>query len=388
MGTACIGGMRRVAFSVGAASGANVALRNGHRSWLRRPGRKPFRHRLRHPPQNPSIRDRVRGLPKPGAFALLMCLVLAAPAQAHEVRPGYLELREQTPTRFSVLWRVPARGDARLRLYARLPDHCRTTGETLGFLARGAHTERWSIECAGGLVDAVIRIDGLATSLTDVLARVEWADGASQVERLTPDRVAFVVRAAPQWFEISGAYLALGVEHILTGVDHLLFVLCLLILVDGWRRLVATITAFTVAHSLTLGAATLGLATVAQAPVEAVIALSIVFVAGEIVHGARGRPGLTGRAPWAIAFIFGLLHGFGFAGALLQAGLPDNAVPLALLFFNLGVEVGQLAFVALVLVAMQAWRRLPVAAPAWASAAVAYLVGSVAMYWTIERTLG
>jgi hydrogenase/urease accessory protein HupE len=201
-----------------------------------------------------------------------------------------------------------------------------------------------------------------------------------------PTSVERLVRFSPFWR--AGAHLTLGIEHILTGIDHLLFVLCLLILVDGWRRLVTTVSAFTVAHSLTLGAATLGLATVPQAPVEAVIALSIVFVAGEIVHGVRGRPGITARAPWAIAFVFGLLHGFGFAGALLEAGLPDNAVPLALLFFNLGVEVGQLAFVVLVLVALQAWRRLPLRAPAWTSAAVAYLVGSVAMYWTIERTIG
>jgi len=177
----------------------------------------------------------------------------------------------------------------------------------------------------------------------------------------------------------------LGVEHILGGVDHLLFVLALLLIVRGGRRIVATITAFTIAHSITLVSATLGWVHVAGPPVEATIALSIVFVAAEVLHGLHGKPGLTARAPWVVAFTFGLLHGFGFAGALAQVGLPQKAIPVALLMFNVGVEVGQLMFVGAVLVVHTVLRRLPIGHASWAQQAVPYAIGSVAMFWVIER---
>ncbi len=221
--------------------------------------------------------------------------------------------------------------------------------------------------------------------MTDVLVRLERADGTTQVTRLSPSEPSFVVEAAPSAMQVAGTYLGLGVEHILLGIDHLLFVLALLILVEGTRRLVATITAFTVAHSLTLGAATLGFVHVPQTPVEAIIALSIVFVATEIVRSRHGSPGLTQRWPWIVAFTFGLLHGFGFAGALTEIGLPAQAVPLALLFFNVGVELGQLAFIAAVALVMVAARRLALPQPAWAWRVPAYGIGALAAYWTIER---
>jgi hydrogenase/urease accessory protein HupE len=197
------------------------------------------------------------------------------------------------------------------------------------------------------------------------------------------------VAAARGPWAVAGAYLRLGIEHILGGIDHLLFVLALLLLVRGWRRVVVTVTAFTVAHSITLAAATLGFVHVPQKPVEATIALSIVFVAAEIVHGRRGRPGLTERAPWVIAFAFGLLHGFGFASALSQVGLPQNSIPIALLFFNVGVEVGQLLFIAsifaVVVLARQVASRIALPAPAWAWRVPPYAIGSVAAFWVIQR---
>ncbi len=177
----------------------------------------------------------------------------------------------------------------------------------------------------------------------------------------------------------------LGVEHILGGVDHLLFVLALLLIVRGGRRILFTITAFTAAHSITLVAATLGWVRVPGPPVEAMIALSIVFVAAEIIHGLRGRLGLTARAPWVVAFSFGLLHGFGFAGALAEVGLPQQAIPVALLTFNIGVEIGQLIFVALVLAVRAFIARLALPSAAWLPYAVPYAIGSVAMFWVIER---
>jgi hydrogenase/urease accessory protein HupE len=174
----------------------------------------------------------------------------------------------------------------------------------------------------------------------------------------------------------------------LGGIDHLLFVLALLILVTNTRTLIWTITAFTAAHSLTLAAATLGLVQVPQAPVEAVIALSIMFVASEIVHVSQGRPGLTQRRPWIVAFVFGLLHGFGFAGALNEIGLPEQSIPLALLLFNVGVELGQLGFIGAVLLTYAILNNYVHKLPQWANQIPAYLIGSVAAYWTIERTVG
>jgi hydrogenase/urease accessory protein HupE len=308
-----------------------------------------------------------------------------SPARAHEVRPGYLELRQTGAETFSVLWKVPARGERKLSLHARLPEHCTALSPVISRRSGGAFTDRWTATCPGGLVGGRIAIDGLSATLTDVLARIERLDGTSQIARLTPEAPSLVIEAAPEWQQVAGTYLILGVEHILTGVDHLLFVLALLLLVKGWRRLVATVTAFTVAHSLTLAAATLGYAHVPQRPVEAVIALSIVFVAAELARPRSEQVSLTRRWPWVIAFTFGLLHGFGFAGALNEIGLPQQAIPLALLFFNIGVELGQLLFIAGVVAVVETAKRIAVPQPVWAPRLSAYAIGSMAAFWTIER---
>jgi hydrogenase/urease accessory protein HupE len=321
-------------------------------------------------------------------LAALLVVGGARSAPAHEARPGYLELRETDPETFAVLWKVPARGNRRLGIHARLPDSCEALASPIRYQAGGAFTERRTVACPGGLTGKPIVIDGLAATLTDVLVRLTRIDGTTQVARLTPAAPSFVVEAAPTPVHVAATYLRLGVEHILGGIDHLLFVLALLLVVNGWRRLLGTITAFTVAHSLTLAAATLGLVHVPQRPVEAIIALSIVFVAGEIAHGRQGRPGLTARWPWVVAFTFGLLHGFGFAGALQEVGLPEQAIPVALFFFNVGVELGQLLFVAAVVALGSAARRFPLPWPAWAWRVPAYGIGALAAYWTIERVVG
>jgi len=183
-------------------------------------------------------------------------------------------------------------------------------------------------------------------------------------------------------------FVYIGAKHMVTGYDHLLFLLALLLPGGSLLRLAGIVSAFTVAHSITLAAATLGFIHFPQPPVEAVIALSIVFVASEIIHVGQGRPGLTQRKPWIVAFAFGLLHGFGFAGALTEVGLPQQAVPLALLFFNVGVELGQLAFLAAVLLLMAMARRVLQETPSWMPTAAAYAIGVVASYWTIDRVLG
>jgi len=317
--------------------------------------------------------------------ALLLALACAGAARADVFRPAYLELRELGAGRYDVLWKVPAQGERRLAAAVRFPDGTVELAREPAFLAGGSHVERWRIERAGGLVGQTVRIEGIAGGATDVLVRVERADGTSQVERLLPERPVFTVTAPAGRGEVARSYLVLGVEHILGGVDHLLFVLALLLVVRGGRRIVATVTAFTAAHSITLALATLGWLHVPGPPVEAVIALSIAFVAAEVVHGLRGRPGLTARAPWLVAFSFGLLHGLGFAGAPAEVGLPPQAIPLAPLAFNVGVEIGQLAFVAAVLALRNGAARLPLHAPRWAPYLAPYAIGAVATFWLIER---
>jgi hydrogenase/urease accessory protein HupE len=326
-------------------------------------------------------------------FGIALLLGVAATVLAHEVRPAYLEMTQQDADTWDVLFKVPAAGeDLRFGLYLQLPADVERVGQPRGEFSGRAHVERLRIRRPGGLDGAEITVDGLTATLTDVLVRLERADGSSQVLRLDPESPSFVVEAVPGRSHIAATYIRLGIEHILLGVDHLLFVLALLILVDNWRRLVWTITAFTLAHSITLAAATLGWVAVPPPPVEALIALSIVFVAGEIVHSRQaprgldeGSAGLSQRMPWLVALTFGLLHGFGFAGALSEIGLPQQQIPLALFTFNVGVELGQLFFIGVVLLLARLPRRLGMPVPGWWPRAAAYGIGSVAVFWVIER---
>lgn len=324
-----------------------------------------------------------------GLMAAVIVIGAATVARADVFRPAYLELKQRDADTYDVVWKVPTAGDSlRMAIHVRFPDGTVALTPPRATLASGAVIERWTIRRPGGLAGGEIAIDGLPGSVTDVLARVERTDGTTQVARLLPSAPHFTVEAGQEAASVASTYTALGVRHILEGVDHLLFVLALLLIVADLRRLAVTITAFTVAHSLTLAAATLGLVHVPQTPVEAAIALSIVFVAAEIVHGLQGRPGLTARAPWVVAFVFGLLHGLGFAGALAEVGLPERAIPVALLFFNVGVELGQLLFVAAAWWLLLAVRRLPAPWPTGMVRATAYAIGTVAMFWAIERVAG
>lgn len=324
------------------------------------------------------------------AGLVALCLFLMAPVQAHEVRPAYLELRQIAPETYDVLWKVPGRGeDQRLALYVEFPPGSSNVKEPRASLVNNALTERWTVKRSGGLTGGTIHIAGLNATVTDAIVRLERLDGSTQVTLLTPSAPSFVVEAEPDAMEVARAYLLLGVEHILGGIDHLLFVLALLIVTVGFWRLVKTITAFTVAHSITLSLAALGFVSVPIAPVEAVIALSIMFVAAEIVRSREGRPGLTEKAPWVMAFTFGLLHGLGFASALTQIGLPQQAVPLALLFFNVGVELGQLLFIvfvfAVIVFSREIMRHVNIVRPLWAWRVPPYAIGSMAAFWAIQR---
>lgn len=356
---------------------------------------------------------------------LVFCLLLlfALRANAHEVRPAFLELTERAPGQFDVLWKVPALGGAPLggEEIPQLPPAmtypsgatktmpCGCPVQTAAQLSWGAtpihpampkdavivdpprverifgaEIRRWTFTTSGkGLDGWEVTVHGLQATMVDVLVRIALRDGRVITRVLRPDAPSFVFEKDTAGPAAEG-YFRLGVEHILFGIDHLLFVLALVLIVRSVRLLVETITAFTVAHSITLGLATLGYVDVPSAPVEATIALSIVFVASEILRSRRGERGLTERAPWLVAGTFGLLHGFGFAGALSQVGLPANDIPLALLFFNLGVEAGQLAFVVVALGVIGVLRRIRF--PEWAPDLAPYAIGSVAMFWVLQRT--
>ena len=319
-------------------------------------------------------------------FWLLGAYLACTPARADVFNPAFLQLTETSPDHFAVTLRLPLRGQQPPAVELLFPDRVATVGSVRRREIAGYLVETRSVHAAGGLAGSRLAFRGLGGSATDVIARVLFIDGSEQVERLEAGADAFTVRGRRGTLAVSAAYFALGVEHILLGPDHLLFVLALLLLVDGWRRILATITAFTVAHSLTLVAAALGWVRVPGAPVEAVIALSIVFVAAEALHSWRGRPGITARAPWIVAFAFGLLHGLGFAAALNDIGLPEQAILPALLAFNLGVEAGQVLFVAamLLLAALAQRSRVP-ARQLVARTLLPYGIGTLAAYWSIER---
>ena len=324
-----------------------------------------------------------------GRLIILMAIALAAYlpglVRGHEVRPAYLELRQTGATTWSVLWKVPAQGDMRLSIHPRFPEGCARTGEPVAMMSRGAYAERTAIHCEAGLAGRTIGIDGLRATMTDVLLRSVRSDGSVQVAHLTPLAPAAVIEAAPGMLQVTRTYMVLGVEHIFGGIDHLLFILGLLLLVGRGWMLVKTITAFTVAHSITLAGATLGWLQVPQAPTEAVIALSILFLASELAKKRQGRGGLMQGYPWLVSFLFGLLHGVGFAGALREVGLPEDDIPLALLSFNVGVEIGQLMFVGAVLLAFAAMRRQLARLPPWTRALPAYAVGTMAAFWSMQR---
>lgn len=315
---------------------------------------------------------------------VLLCLTQLS--FADEIRPGYLEIKENSKDVFSVLWKVPAKGNKKLSLQAQLPANCVNKTQAITQFINAAYIQRWITFCEGGLVEQSLSIAGLESTSTDVILQLDFINGTSQSAQLTPTKNSYTIPAEASSLQIVSTYTIFGVEHILMGVDHLLFVFALLLIVSSARKLVVTITAFTLAHSITLGAATLGFVHVPQQPVEAVIALSILFLAVEIVHGRQGRPGYAARWPWLVAFIFGLLHGFGFAGALSEIGLPQQAIPLALIFFNVGVELGQLLFVLVIVSLTWLLHKLnQQKLVSRAETAVIYSIGGVSSFWLFER---
>jgi len=317
----------------------------------------------------------------------LTMLLFALPAWAHESRPAYLEINEIVPGHYSVLWRTPVTAGMPLPVRLQMPRGVQDLSPPVVRDLSDSRIENRLVDSLGGLAGKRIDFVGLQGTITDVLVRVELANGTQSNVLIHPSNAWIDIPREDGWVTVAKTYVAYGIEHILGGPDHLLFVLALLLIVRGWRRTIATVTAFTVAHSITLAAATFGWVHVPGPPVEAAIALSIVFVAIEIVHGMHGRPGPISRAPWLVAFCFGLLHGLGFASALAAIGLPQQAIPLALFCFNVGVEIGQLMFIAGVWALIAIFRRLPLRLPHWAPYLAPYAIGSVASFWVIERVV-
>jgi hypothetical protein len=318
--------------------------------------------------------------------ALLVLLAGLPAARSHETRPAYLELKETAPGQFSVLWRTPVLAGMRLPVVLKLPDGMRNVKEPGVQELTDSLVERRSIDAGpAGLAGKRIEFPGLQFTITDVLVRIERLDGTHSTELVRPPR-PWIEFAAPRGaLAAAGVFLAQGIDHILLGVDHLLFVLGLLLIVRTPWMLVKTITAFTLAHSITLAIATFGVASIPAAPLNAAIALSILFLGPEIIRAWRGGTSFTIRHPWVVAFAFGLLHGFGFASGLAAIGLPRADIPLALLMFNVGVEIGQLAFVALILLLVRAFKVLQVRWPRPVELAPAYVVGSLGAFWTLQR---
>ena len=319
-------------------------------------------------------------------IAMFLTALAPVPAHAHEVRPAYLELKETGSGQFDVLWRTPVLAGMRLPIVLTLPADVRNVKPPVVEELADSLLERRSIDAGPqGLAGKRIDFVGLQLTITDVLVRVEMKDGRTSATIVRPSQPWMEIPPSQSSWQIMGSYVVEGIRHILFGADHLLFVLGLLLIVrNGWM-LVKTVTAFTVAHSITLAIATLGYAQAPALPLNAAIALSILFLGPEIVRSWRGETSFTIRHPWVVAFAFGLLHGFGFASALTSAGLPQQALPLALFSFNVGVELGQLGFVALVLAMERSFRILQILWPRWVQALPGYTVGTLGAFWTVQR---
>jgi hydrogenase/urease accessory protein HupE len=320
-------------------------------------------------------------------LAALMLALFALPAQADELRPGYLELTQRDAQHWKVVWKAPVLGGLATRTRPAFPQFC-TQSAPQARIEGAALVAESILTCSKDLAGSKLGLAGMDAAFTDALLRVAPLGRPVQAARLTPTAAMAEVSTVPDRWEVARSYFVLGVEHILTGYDHLLFVVSLVLLLMRPWTVVHAATAFTVAHSLTLIGTTLGVIGLAQAPVEALIALSIVFLAVEIVKQDPAHPRLSEQIPWLVAFGFGLIHGFGFAGALREIGLPEGDVPVALLTFNLGVEAGQLLIIAAVIAFIAVLRRFAQPSLRTAVLAASYAIGITASFWFIQRLAG
>ena len=304
---------------------------------------------------------------------------------AHEIKSGYLEITENSVANYSVQWKSPMRAGRPLPVIPSFPETCTSQNASSRVSDSGAFLGAMQLSCKSVLQEKTLLLQGLDATLSDVIIRFNPIDDKSQTLRATPKEPEVFFARSPSRYQVAQTYIVLGVEHILLGIDHLLFVLALLLLITGLKRLVITITAFTIAHSITLIATSLNWISIPITPVEAVIALSIVFLANEIALKKNNQERLSEQQPWTVAFIFGLLHGFGFAGALANIGLPEGEIPTALLSFNIGVEIGQLIFVCSVLLVLKLINVF--IERSLLDKLTSYAIGICASFWLFERLL-
>tara|TARA_B110000971_G_C19936634_1_gene466672 strand:+ start:142 stop:1170 length:1029 start_codon:yes stop_codon:yes gene_type:complete len=335
---------------------------------------------------------RIKLLLAVGALAATLLGFAGTNLHADEVRPAYLEIIDTSnaqnidnPVSFEVLWKQPIVENRRLPIEPIFPNHCEMQEVGPPSITSNALIQRWQTNCALGKGD--ISIKGLSTSITDVLLRFVESDGTVNNFILRPTNPSINL-STPSTTSVG--YLVIGIEHLLGGIDHVLFVIGLVLFIRNPWSLLKTVTAFTVAHSITLGLSIYDVVALKQGPVEAVIALSIVFLARELAQKPEQRSVLTQGQPWLMAFFFGLLHGLGFAGALTDIGLPEDAILSSLLLFNIGIELGQLVIIGLFLVIAWLWQKLTQRfnlRESYLYSIAAYGMGIVATFWTIDRTL-
>ena len=324
------------------------------------------------------------------AWFLVSMLFIAGivPAFAHESQPGLLEIKQLAENRYDVIWKAPIYYGEPHPARLQMPDNWKNIVQPTERRMSDSIIFHWIVEIGPKSIEGdIVRFPGLESTITDVYVRLTRLDSTMMTVVVRPTRPFVELRGERSWHATAGEYIGLGFHHIMLGVDHLLFVLGLLLIVQGRMMLLKTITSFTVAHSITLAIATLGFASVPLAPLNAAVALSIYFLGTEVVHSWRGDKSITITYPWIVAFVFGLLHGFGFASGLITTGMPSAELPWALLFFNVGVELGQLTFVFLALTLAWSFRTLEIRWPRWALAVPGYTVGSLGAYWTLQRTV-
>lgn len=323
------------------------------------------------------------------AVYVLLIVGFGSRVDAHESQPCFLKLTQQDGNHYEIQWRAPIYYGKPHPASLQLPSNWKTVKPSTRRLLPDSELYSYFVLVNTESIHGnVIHFPGLETTTTDVLMRVVYANGSQSTTIIKPGESKVIIKGPRSAWWVAWDYTVLGIEHILSGIDHLLFVLALLLLVNSRRTLLITISSFTLAHSITLAAATLGWLWVPGPPVEAVIALSILFLASELLKVNHGQKSLTANYPWLVAFTFGLLHGFGFAGALGQVGLPQNEIPLALLMFNVGVELGQLLFIVIMFLLIRALHKIPYNWPKWVYQLPAYCIGGIAAFWLVERVIG
>lgn len=322
---------------------------------------------------------------KSKSFLIVLFLVLAHVVYAHEIRPAYLEIEEVSTNNYRIRWKVPSINDAVPSIKLEFPSSFQVTQIGEAIPINRSMVINYTIRSEKDIRGETIKVLGLENTIMDVLVNISFIDGSEYTFMLNPNHPEGIIPKEESFIHTAKTYLVLGIEHILLGIDHLLFVLALLLITNGVSRLVKTITAFTIAHSITLSLSALGFVGLPGPPVEAVIALSIVFLAVELYKYYKGEDVLTAKYPWVVAFTFGLLHGFGFAGALTEIGLPQTTIPSALLFFNVGVEIGQLVFIMVVLSIVWLINKSKITFPNWVKFVPVYAIGILSSFWLIQR---